>query len=255
MANPDADVYPTATERAAETVALHQSPEPLVLWAGWFCPFAQRTWITLEEKGIPYKYTEVNPFVKEKHFLDINPRGMVPAIEYNGRAIYESLILCEFLEDQFPSTGPQMLPSDPVDRATARIWIDHVAKSILPTFMRVVQSQDPAKQASALVEFYSALRTFAAEVKEPFFLGETFSLVDVAIAPWIMRDHVLVTHRGYERAAASDAWARYAALVETRDSVLRTTSAKEHYTGIYARYLDNTAQSVVAKAVREGKPF
>ena len=34
-----------------------------------FCPFAQRVWIALEEKGIPYEYKEVNPYKKEKHFL------------------------------------------------------------------------------------------------------------------------------------------------------------------------------------------
>ena len=36
-----------------------------------FCPFVQRTWITLEEKGIPYQYNEVNPYKKEKHFLGV----------------------------------------------------------------------------------------------------------------------------------------------------------------------------------------
>ncbi len=34
-----------------------------------FCPFVQRTWICLEEKGLPYQYKEVNPYKKEKHFL------------------------------------------------------------------------------------------------------------------------------------------------------------------------------------------
>ena len=34
-----------------------------------FCPYVQRAWITLEERGIPYQYKEVNPYKKEKHFL------------------------------------------------------------------------------------------------------------------------------------------------------------------------------------------
>ncbi len=34
-----------------------------------FCPFVQRTWIALEEKGIPYQYKEVNPYKRESHFL------------------------------------------------------------------------------------------------------------------------------------------------------------------------------------------
>ena len=34
-----------------------------------FCPYVQRAWITLEERGIPYQYKEVNPYKKENHFL------------------------------------------------------------------------------------------------------------------------------------------------------------------------------------------
>lgn len=36
----------------------HQAEEPLKLYAGWFCPFVQRAWLALEEKGIPYQYVE-----------------------------------------------------------------------------------------------------------------------------------------------------------------------------------------------------
>jgi len=36
-----------------------------------FCPYVQRSWITLEEKRIPYQYKEVNPYKKEQHFLGL----------------------------------------------------------------------------------------------------------------------------------------------------------------------------------------
>lgn len=36
----------------------HQAEQPLKLYAGWFCPFVQRAWLALEEKGIPYQYVE-----------------------------------------------------------------------------------------------------------------------------------------------------------------------------------------------------
>ena len=32
------------------------------LYCSWFCPFAQRAWIALEEKGIDYQYVEINPY-------------------------------------------------------------------------------------------------------------------------------------------------------------------------------------------------
>ncbi len=83
-------IYPVATGAAAKVVEQHQEPQDLVFHSGWvrllsvasmrlrklrrgtivqFCPYVQRTWISLEEKSIPYKYNEVNPYNKEKHFL------------------------------------------------------------------------------------------------------------------------------------------------------------------------------------------
>lgn len=157
-------------------------------------------------------------------FVAINPKGLVPAIEYKGRALYESLILCEFLEDAFPSHSPSLLPEDPVDRAYARIWMDFVGKSFLPWFMRLLQSQEAEKQKEALQELNKALRTFAQQIKGPYFLGEQFSLVDIAIAPWILRDYIITEHRGFSREAIGREWKEYADLVEKRDSVVRTKS-------------------------------
>lgn len=108
----------------------------------------------MEEKGVPYQYKEVNPYKKEQHFLgqygrvveprippsayfvlsllDINPKGLVPAVEYKNKALYESLIICEFIEDAYPEHGPSLLPKDPFERARARIWMDFVGKSVVP---------------------------------------------------------------------------------------------------------------------------
>ena len=63
---------------------------------------------------------------------EINPKGLVPAVEYKGKALYESLVLCELLEDAFPSYSPKLLPEDPTEKAYARIWIDYIGKAILP---------------------------------------------------------------------------------------------------------------------------
>lgn len=76
MAIPDADIYPSATGKAADIVAQHQKKEPITLYSGWFCPFVQRSWITLEEKKIPYKYVEINPYLKEERYLTYIPRRL-----------------------------------------------------------------------------------------------------------------------------------------------------------------------------------
>ncbi|KAJ7072668.1 glutathione-S-transferase [Mycena amicta] len=251
MPIPDEQIFPHATGTAATTVEAHTTLQDLTFYAGWFCPYVQRSWICLEEKGIPYQYKEVNPYKKEKEFLALNPKGLVPAIEYQGRALYESLIICEFLEDAYPEHKPSMLPGDAYTKAYARIWIDFVSKSFVPNFMRLVQAQTDDKRDVARSDLYAALRTFASEAKGPYFLGEEFSLVDAAIVPWILRDHIIAEHRGYSREAVSAEWKRYADHVEQRESVIKTKSDK--YTEIYGRYLRDEAQSEAAKAIRAGR--
>lgn len=140
--------------------------------------------------------------------------------------MYESLILCEFFEDAFPNHEPHILPADAFERAYVRLWTDHVQKQIVPAWMRTVQAQEPEKQRANLEELYKALRTLCDKVKGPYFLGEEFSLVDIALAPWVIRDYILNENRGYVRDAVGSGWAEYAQKLETRESVLKTQSVR-----------------------------
>ncbi|KAL4064732.1 glutathione S-transferase [Scleroderma yunnanense] len=247
MTLPDASIHPIATGKAAETVRKHQNPQELVFYSGWLCPFNSRVWIALEERGIPYQYKEVNPYKKEEHFLEINRKGLVPA----------SLILLEFLEDAYPSYSPNLLPSDPYERAYERIWMDHIAREIVSAWMRLLMTQltEPEKQDSARRELYEAQKRLLNEVKGPYFVNEQFTLVDVAIAPWIVRDYVLAENRGYKWEDVGNGWVKYAEALSTRDSVRRTTSDRDKHQATYDRYLRGEAQSEAAKAIRAGKPL
>jgi len=253
MSNLDQNIHSHATGVAAKTAAEHQDPQEIVFYSGWFCPFVQRTWITLEERNIPYQYKEVNPYKKEPHFLAVNPKGLVPAIEYHGKALYESLVLCEFLEDAYPEHAPRLLPGDPYERAYARIWTDFISKSVMPAFYRTLQAQEPEKQREGRDELYSALGQLAKQRRGPYFLGAQYSLVDVAVTPWACREFLLEEYREYKRADVPDGWKEWADLLEQRESVRKTLSDKEKYTHVYQRYLDDATQSEVGKATRSGK--
>ena len=178
----DKNIHPHASGEAAKTVEAHSGKDELVFYSGWFCPFAQRTWLALEEKGLSYEYREVNPYKKEKEFLEINPLGLVPAIIYHGKSLYESLVLNEFLEDAFPYSK-SLLPQDSFERARIRLWIDHLAKKFTPAFFRTMQAQEEDKQKEALSGFIDALKKYIDQVKGPWFSGEEFSLADITVAP------------------------------------------------------------------------
>lgn len=208
--HPDANLHPCATGLASKTVSSHASKgnTPLTLYSGWFCPFVQRVWMCLEEKHIPYTYVEVNPYHKPQSLLKLNPRGLVPTLEHAGRPLYESTVICEFLEEAYPADcgfGPALLPTSnnhdddgdddddgghvAYERARCRIWIDFVGSRIIPAFHRFLQFQpmsDGAGLKAARDDFVSKLGEFVREMdaEGPFFLGSEISLVDIALAPW-----------------------------------------------------------------------
>jgi glutathione S-transferase len=80
--------------------------------------------LTLYEKGLEFEGIRLNPAEFEHHsdwFKAINPRGQVPALDDGGRIITESTVICEYLEDKYP-TVVKLRPDDLADRAEMRVW-------------------------------------------------------------------------------------------------------------------------------------
>lgn len=48
-------------------------------------------------KGIPYQYIEVDPYAKPQSLLEVNPRGLVPALRHDDWGCYESTVLMEYV--------------------------------------------------------------------------------------------------------------------------------------------------------------
>jgi glutathione S-transferase len=91
----------------------------------------QKVFITLAEKGIAYDTQNVDLFTNEQFkpaYLKINPKGVVPALDHDGRIVIESTLICEYLDDQFPE--PRLLPDDPFDRARMRLWSKAVDETL-----------------------------------------------------------------------------------------------------------------------------
>ncbi|GAQ86786.1 glutathione S-transferase [Klebsormidium nitens] len=242
--------------------ALHadKKEDSLKLYGSWFCPFVQRSWITLEEKKVDYEYIEIDPYAKPPELMKLNPRGLVPTLDHNGRALYESLIVSEYVDETWPHE-PKLLPDDTFKKAVGRIWIDHINKKIVPTFYRILQLRD-AEHEEAKEDYLTALRELsqayeASSPEGPFFFGPCISLVDIALAPWVpLRDFVLEHYKTF-----SIPWddpqlkrlAAYKSAVDNSPSVRKTLADPEKLLGTYERYAKNTATSEVAKAVNAKK--
>ncbi|KAF9777887.1 glutathione S-transferase [Thelephora terrestris] len=247
--------HPRATGLAEETVKSHQADCEIVLHGGWFCPFTQKCWVALEERGIPYKYVETNPFNKDPALLALNPKGLIPALTYQGKPLHDSHVILEFLEDAYPQHKPQLRPTDPYNAAQARIWVDVINKYIVPGYFRIFHAQTPELQAAAMSEWLKYLQCFADKIRGPYFFGEEFSIVDLSLTPWIIRDWILVENRGFNRENVSPKFAAYCQLIVNRPNVLKTFSNKECYEAIYALHLSGQMKSSILEAIKSGRPL
>ncbi|KAH6658538.1 glutathione S-transferase [Truncatella angustata] len=277
MAEVDTGLHAHASGVAAKTVAAHAQEHPLKLYAGWFCPFVQRSWMVLEEKNIPYQYVEINPYKKAKEFLDLNPRGLVPtlAVPVDGvgkaqKPLYESSVICDYLNEEFAdeaTNGLGLYPSSTYQKARCKLWIDHISTKIVPGFYKFIQ-HTPEKEYSveeARSNLSEHIKTLAKEMDDsgPWFLGDRFSMVDVMLAPWAKRlfliDHykpggvnIPADKEGGDEALWGR-WTEWYNAISERQSVKDTWSEEEYYIKAYQRYAEDRTMSQVGQATRKGE--
>lgn len=96
----------------------------------------------------------------------------------------------------------------------------------MPAFLRLLQAQEKDEQAEVLKGLNGALGPLVEQVKGPYFLGEEWSLVDTAIAPFVVGDYILIEHRGYRREDIGEGqrWKEYVEKLTSRESVVKTRS-------------------------------
>ncbi len=97
----------------------------ITLYLGAGSPFAWRVQLALEHKRLPYEIKPVSfsaGDTRKPEFLALNPRHHVPVIVDGEFVLYESAVILEYLEDQYPAQDPTtaLFPKNPRDRAIAR---------------------------------------------------------------------------------------------------------------------------------------
>jgi len=165
----------------------------------WKTPNGHKITMALEETGLPYRLIPVDiskgaQFAPD--FLAISPNNRIPAIVDHEPAgagpalpIFESGAILLYLANK----AGQLMPADPREREAATQWLFWQVGGLGPMvgqnlhFSRFAPEQVPyaiERYVAETVRLYGVLdrRLQLAE----YLAGETFSVADIAIYPWIV---------------------------------------------------------------------
>ncbi|XP_007252319.1 glutathione S-transferase omega-1 [Astyanax mexicanus] len=181
-----------ATQKCYAKGSCAPGPVPeghLRIYSMRFCPFAQRTRLVLQAKGINFETVNIDLKEKPEWYLEKNPQGLVPTLELpNGKVIYESPITCEYLDEVYP--GKKLMSSDPFEKAQQKMLLEDFSK-IVPLFYRIPGTKSKGEDISALEtelkEKLSKLNKVLVNKKTKYFGGDSVSMIDYLIWPWFER--------------------------------------------------------------------
>lgn len=140
---------------------------------------SQRVLWLLHELGLDFDL-RIWPFdkvLRGPDFLALNPAGRVPALEIDGRAVWESGAIVELLCERFPGAGLGRAADDE-ERADWLVWV-HFAETV-------------SQHAAALTQQHVALRDSATRSPivmklEAARVGKCFDAIEARLAgDWLL---------------------------------------------------------------------
>jgi glutathione S-transferase len=103
----------------------------MLLFTGRNSICTQKVLITMFEKNLSWEVKGVDLFKNEQYdpaYLRYNPKGVVPTLVHNDKAIVESTLICEYLDETYPK--PSLMPSDAYARSQMRLWSKQIDEGI-----------------------------------------------------------------------------------------------------------------------------
>ncbi len=145
--------------------------------------------IALIEKGLEFERVPIDLAKKEQkspEYLKIHPFGQVPALDDEGFIVYDSTVINEYLEDEYPY--PPLMPKDSDGRARVRLMEDFRDNHFNIAFIRIFREvrgkpeteRDPKAIDAAKAEIASYLERLDRELQGKEYLAGEFSLADIA---------------------------------------------------------------------------
>jgi glutathione S-transferase len=153
--------------------------EPLKLVSHKLCPYVQRAVIALTEKDVPFKRIDIDLANKPDWFLKLSPLGKTPVLLVGDRAIFESAVILEYLEE---TEARPLHPSDPLRRAEHRAFIEF-GSAVLNDIAGLYSAPDEATFKAKATQLEARFARLETRIIGPWFDGETVSLVDAVFGP------------------------------------------------------------------------
>jgi glutathione S-transferase len=159
--------------------------EKIEIYTTEICGWAKRNILVCLEKDLEYSLVNVNENGKKPDwFLQMTPYGKTPVIRHDGCVVFESLIMNEYLNENFP--GRDLMPSTAGERAQARNWMHYCDNMLVPQLKNIAQAQvNSADEIQEHVDTisksltYIEERGFPAGSDFPFWFGKELSLLDI----------------------------------------------------------------------------
>lgn len=146
--------------------------------------YSHRVRLVLSEKNVNCDIIDVDPLDLPEDVIDLNPYASTPTLVDRDLALYDSRIVCEYVDERFPH--PPLLPVDPVSRANTRLYMYRVERDWYPLVEEILAGGKAATKArKELKEGLTAVApVFAAK---PFFMSDEYTLVDASLVPLLWR--------------------------------------------------------------------
>jgi glutathione S-transferase len=142
--------------------------------------------IVLREAGLPFDLVKVDGKTKKTEtgddFTTINPKGYVPLLELDdGEWLTEGPAIVQYIADQVPEKKLAP-PSGTLQRARLHEWLNFVTSEIHKGFGLLFTPSTPEAFKPAVKEKLFSRLSFVdqhlSRTKQPFLLGDTFSVAD-----------------------------------------------------------------------------
>ena len=183
------------------------------------CAYVQRARIVLLEKNIPHEVEYIDLDAPPTWFFDVSPLEKVPVLLVDDQALFESMVICDYLDEITP--GSLYLP-EPLLKAKQRAWISF-GDGILDMVYGLLQAEDEVHFKRNKITILDRLDSVEESLEnEQLFGGDSFTMVDVSYAPMFRFLSALKQYAQLDFYADTPQLAAWAERLRVRHSVINS---------------------------------